>query len=127
MKSKILRLRLFSLAMPFIACLLPAFSGCSHAPQHLLGAKYSVEVATPIVELKKSQPNVRIQVKGEMVEKCPVAGCWFVLRDKTGTVRVDTKSAGFVVTDIPLHTILNVNGRLTKDAEPQISATGLRY
>ena len=127
MKSKILRLRLFSLALPFIACLLTAFSGCSHAPQHLLGAKYSVEVASPIVELKKSPANVYIQLKGEMVEKCPVAGCWFVLRDKTGTVRVDTKLEGFVVTDIPLHTILNVNGKLTKDAEPQISATGLRY
>jgi hypothetical protein len=63
-------------------------------------------------------------VAGEVVEKCPVAGCWFDLRDESGTIRVDTKNAGFVVLDVPLHTRMTVAGRVrTKGEEPQLEAS----
>jgi uncharacterized protein YdeI (BOF family) len=62
-----------------------------------------------------------------MIEKCPVAGCWFVLRDKTGTVRVDTKAAGFVVTEVPLNTELTVQGTLVKGVQPSFAAKGIRF
>lgn len=63
-----------------------------------------------------------------MVEKCPTAGCWFVLQDKTGRVRVDLKAAGFVVTDLPTGGTVAVRGRLRRDgAEPVVVASGARF
>jgi hypothetical protein len=63
-----------------------------------------------------------------MIEKCPVAGCWFVLRDATGTVKVDTKSAGFVVVDVPLNKEMIVAGIVrTNGSGLLLEATGLRY
>jgi hypothetical protein len=50
-----------------------------------------------------------------------------MLRDKTGVVRVDTKAAGFVVSDVPLHTVLTVAGKVTPGTQPGIAATGIRY
>jgi uncharacterized protein YdeI (BOF family) len=62
------------------------------------------------------------------VEKCPVAGCWFVLRDQTGTIRVDTKNGGFVVVDVPLKTTVVVAGQIaTNGSERFLDATGVRY
>lgn len=62
-----------------------------------------------------------------MTEKCPVAGCWFMLRDKTGIVRVDTKNAGFVVTEVPVHTQMTVTGTVASGTPPGLNATGIRY
>jgi uncharacterized protein YdeI (BOF family) len=63
-----------------------------------------------------------------MVEKCPVAGCWFRLRDHTGTIKVDTKSAGFVVVDVPLEQKMTVAGTVTSDGdEVVLAATGVSY
>ncbi len=72
-------------------------------------------------------PALRV-VKGTMTEKCPVAGCWFLLRDDTGTIKVDTKDAGFVVIEIPVGTTLEVSGRIAADSrERHLVAAGLRY
>jgi len=83
----------------------------------------------PIAELERSQiAGTASTVAGEIIEKCPVAGCWFVLRDGTGVIKVDTKAAGFVVLDLPLHTRVRVAGRLSiEGAEKLFEATGLRY
>jgi hypothetical protein len=63
-----------------------------------------------------------------MVEKCPVAGCWFRLRDDTGIIKVDTKSAGFAVVKVPLETRVTITGTvITESDEVFIAATGLRY
>ena len=62
-----------------------------------------------------------------MIEKCPVAGCWFKLRDSSGVVRVDTKAAGFVVSDVPLHIQMTVQGKIVPGAEAGIAASGIRY
>jgi hypothetical protein len=63
-----------------------------------------------------------------MIEKCPEAGCWFVLRDESGAIKVDTKDAGFVVVGVPLQVSLTVAGRLTTNGtERMLAATGLRY
>ncbi len=86
-------------------------------------------VTRTISQLKQA-PALPLEwgVTGEMIEKCPVAGCWFVLRDDTGTLKVDTKAAGFVVLDVPLHTRVRVAGRLVEDGSQRVlEATGLRY
>ena len=50
-----------------------------------------------------------------------------MLKDKTGVVRVDTKSSGFVVTEVPLHSTVTVSGAKVAGTEPGIAATGVRY
>jgi uncharacterized protein YdeI (BOF family) len=63
-----------------------------------------------------------------MVEKCPIAGCWLRLQDSTGTIKVDTKSAGFVVVNVPLETKITISGRIVNEGdEVLVEASGLRY
>jgi uncharacterized protein YdeI (BOF family) len=71
-------------------------------------------------------PNVTLH--GKMVEKCPTAGCWFYLSDPTGAIKVDTKTAGFVVTKVPLQAEVTVSGKLVQEgSDTVLEATGLRY
>jgi len=92
-----------------------------------MGVRPVTEKIVAVKELNSAPKSQKVTVQGAMIEKCPVAGCWFVLRDKTGTVRVDTKAAGFVVTEIPLNTSLTVSGTVTKGAQPGLAASGLSY
>jgi len=63
-----------------------------------------------------------------MLEKCPVAGCWFRLQDRTGIIKVDTKLAGFVVVNVPLESKVTVAGKVAADGDQiVIEATGIRY
>lgn len=69
-----------------------------------------------------------VTLQGKMTSKCPTAGCWFDLVDKTGGIRVDTKGAKFFVSKIPLETEMTVSGKLVfVGDEPVLEATGLRY
>jgi len=50
------------------------------------------------------------------------------VRDETGTIKVDTKSAGFVVVDVPLDTKVTVMGKIvTEGNEVSLEAEGLQY
>lgn len=78
-----------------------------------------------IKTVKLSKP---VTVKGKMIEKCPLAGCWFVMRDETGTIKVDTKAAGFTVVEVPLQTEVTITGKVVPDgAARKIQATAIRY
>jgi uncharacterized protein YdeI (BOF family) len=84
--------------------------------------------ARSIASVKTAVDAVPTVLQGVMIEKCPVAGCWFVLRDETGTIKVDTKAAGFVVVDVPLKTRMTVAGSVVTDgADRSIRADGLSY
>lgn len=109
---------------------LPCFvmiSGCGQQVEQTMGVSPATEKIVAVKELSSSPKSQKVTVRGAMIEKCPVAGCWFVLRDKTGTVRVDTKAAGFVVTEIPLNTPLTVSGTVTEGSQPGLAASGLSY
>ncbi|MEO8428868.1 MAG: hypothetical protein ABI651_17365 [Verrucomicrobiota bacterium] len=81
-----------------------------------------------IANSKATDSSGTVTVRGVMVEKCPVAGCWFILRDQTGRIKVDTKGAGFVVLDVALRTTVTVTGKIAANgAEKIIEASGLRY
>ena len=109
-----------------LGCLLLA-GGCAPREARTLGAPPSGEPA-PVSAARAAREGTSLVVAGEMVEKCPVAGCWFDLRDGSGAIRVDTKSAGFVVLDVPLRARVTVAGRVKASGEePQIEAAGLRY
>lgn len=84
--------------------------------------------AAAIMAVRDLKPATgAVTLQGTMIEKCPVAGCWFVLRDKTGAIKVDTKDAGFVVTEVPLGASVTVGGTLAANGERRIAATGLLY
>ena len=100
-------------------------AGCAGKAASVLGTTPPSGVPIAISALKQSPATVL--VKGVMVEKCPVAGCWFMLRDATGMIKVDTKAAGFVVTDVPLNTPMTVSGKLKTTGERRIAALGLQY
>lgn len=107
-----------------IAVSLYAAQGCGSRSPMVLGlAPATGARVTPIARVTASQQPTTIS--GTMIEKCPVAGCWFVVKDRTGVIRVDTKAAGFVVTDVPLSSSVVVTGAVTGGGR-ELAATGLR-
>jgi len=102
-------------------------SGCHRTQGTVLGKAPAGEPQT-ILSVKAGDTPPQVTLSGVMIEKCPVAGCWFRLRDGTGIIKVDTKLAGFVVVDLPLETKMTVAGKVVADGnEVAIEATGLRY
>ena len=86
------------------------------------GKEYSV------LAIRGGDTGTNVVLKGVIVEKCPIAGCWFWLNDTTGMIRVDTKESKFVVTDVPLNKEVTVAGHLVEqEGEAVVFATGLRY
>lgn len=107
--------------------MLAVLTGCIEHKEKALGALFE-GTPLPISVVKQIHADSQVVVRGKMTEKCPVAGCWFMLRDESGTIKVDTKNAGFVVVDVPLQTSLIVGGRAaTNGTERFIDATGVRY
>jgi uncharacterized protein YdeI (BOF family) len=102
-------------------------TSCSKPAGRVLGKAPKGE-SKNIIAVKAGDVPPQVTVQGVMIEKCPVAGCWFRLRDRTGTIKVDTKTAGFVVVDLPLETQMTVAGKVVPDGKDVVlEATGLRY
>lgn len=81
-----------------------------------------------VLAIRAGDTPPQVTISGVMVEKCPLAGCWLKVQDASGIIKVDTKSAGFVVVNVPLETKVTVSGKIvTEGDEPVIEATGLRY
>ena len=82
----------------------------------------------PVSAVEKTAVESPVTLHGTLTQKCPVAGCWFMLQDESGTIKVDTRNAGFVVVDVPLNAALTVAGRVTTNGgERLIEASGVRY
>jgi uncharacterized protein YdeI (BOF family) len=102
-------------------------AGCGQAKGKVLGKAPDGDLRTVLAARAGDTPQ-KVKLEGILVEKCPVAGCWFRLQDDTGVIKVDTKSAGFVVTEIPLQTKISVAGRLDHEGEETVLlAAGLHY
>jgi uncharacterized protein YdeI (BOF family) len=101
--------------------------GCDNREALILGRAPTGEAQT-VSSMMRVNAGSRVLLSGVMVEKCPVAGCWFRLRDNTGTIKVDTRSAGFVVARVPVNSKLTVSGKLIADGDDlTIEALGVRY
>ena len=119
-------LRLTLLVLPLGAAL---FAGCA-GPPTALTAKTGApsEKISSIATIQKAKLATPVTVRGAMVEKCPVAGCWFKIHDATGTIKIDAKAAGFTVTDVPLQTQFTVRGKVMPNgSEKMIQATSADY
>jgi uncharacterized protein YdeI (BOF family) len=110
----------FTLAIAGLA----ALAGCAKPGGTVLGQNPGADSVSAVRELKNGS---QATISGVMYEKCPAAGCWFMLRDKSGVIRVDTKAAGFTVTDVPVNTEVTVRGSVRDSGEPILAATGMRY
>ena len=110
-----------------VCCALLLAAGCAPAGSRVRGAVETGAFST--VNGLRGNTSAQLRtVEGLMVEKCPQAGCWFDLRDGTGTLRVDTKNAGFTVLDVPVGTRMRVTGRPAgKGPDVVLHAAGLTY
>jgi uncharacterized protein YdeI (BOF family) len=101
--------------------------GCNQRSSVILGQPPTGQTRT-VASIRAATPTEHVTLTGSMIEKCPVAGCWFRLRDETGVIKVDTRAAGFVVADVPVKSILVVSGKVVADGDSfSIEATGVRY
>jgi hypothetical protein len=67
-------------------------------------------------------------LRGEMIEKCPTAGCWFILRDGKGTMKIDLAAAGIVAIDVPVHSTVTGGGKTAGSGDSRfLDATGFQY
>ena len=112
-----------------VALVAGAVVGCGQKGK-VLGQLSKAPIAN-ILAINAGTAPQRVTLAGTMIEKCPQAGCWFRLDDGTGVIKVDTKTAGFVVSSIPLNTKVMVSGKLVAESgegsEQQLEATGLTY
>ena len=112
--------------VPLLILLLLA-GGCRKPDGKVLG-KPPTGKESSVIAVRAGDIPPQVMIQGVMIEKCPVAGCWFRLRDRTGTIKVDTKAGGFVVVDLPLEIQLTVAGKVVSDGKDIVlEATGLRY
>lgn len=79
-----------------------------------------------ILAIRAGETASHVVIEGTIVDKCPTAGCWFKVQDSSGTIMVDTKAAGFVVTDVPLQKKVKVAGKVHHEQnDASLEATGL--
>lgn len=110
-----------------LAGALLATSGCGNSGAKVKGKNPKGTTKT-VLAIRAGDTGPNVVLSGTMDEKCPTAGCWFWLNDTTGMIRVDTKAAGFVVTEVPLHKQVTVAGRVVEqEGEAVLHATGIRY
>jgi uncharacterized protein YdeI (BOF family) len=111
----------------FLYIALSIAGGCSNSARHIKGKAPDGEVRS-LSSVRLARHGEQVTVRGSLQDKCPVAGCWFHLNDGKARLRVDTKAAGFTITDVPLRTAITVQGRVIKSgSEVSLDATGLQY
>lgn len=118
--------------MRWLACMMAAglcLAGCRGGGGSVLGQEPDPSGATVgVPEARRGPHGGRVKVRGRVVEKCPTAGCWFVMESGGVPLKVDTKTAGFVVLEVPLGAEVVVQGRrLEEGTEPVLAADGLIY
>lgn len=52
---------------------------------------------TDIGSLNQEMASQTVQIEGTIHEECPHTGCWAVIQDDTGKIRIDTNKGGFAL------------------------------
>lgn len=121
------RIGLRTRAVAIASAMASAFlAGCSSEPR-----AFGVPVNGATVSIRSvlsANADGQVVLNGTMTQKCPVAGCWFILTDSSGVIKIDTKNAGFVVVDVPLNTKVVVSGRVVSNASERfVDASGMTF
>jgi len=65
-----------------------------------LGSQASVAESTQVVDigtLTEEMVGQTVRIEGTIAKECPHTGCWAVVRDETGEIRIDTQKGGFAL------------------------------
>ncbi|HCA46964.1 MAG TPA: hypothetical protein DEP45_06230 [Armatimonadetes bacterium] len=63
-----------------------------------LGSAAADQVAvTKIGDLTAAQAGQTVAIEGTIAKECPSSGCWAVIQDDTGEIRIDTEKGGFAL------------------------------
>ena len=120
-------MKFFSIPAVALLAALVIVAGCGGPKGRVLGKDPTGKIYDTLA-IRAGDTPADVLIQGKLVEKCPQAGCWFRVQDGSGIIKVDTKTAGFVVTEIPLETVITVSGKLVMEGDEQLlQATGLRY
>ena len=50
-----------------------------------------------IGDIEPSHVGQRVAFEGTIVKECPHSGCWAIVEDSSGQIRIDTKPGGFTL------------------------------
>lgn len=93
-------MKIKSLSIPLIALVLIAGTAWYLArPQaESLGAEPAGDAQTvSIGDLSEAQVGQTVAIEGTIDQECPHSGCWAVIDDGTGQIRIDTQKGGFAL------------------------------
>lgn len=82
------------------------------------------QAATPIGQLTREQVGQDVTIAGVIETECPTTGCWAIVKDDTGQIRIDTAAGGFALPLKREGSSIKVQGilQLTEGGDLQISA-----
>ena len=103
-------------------------AGCRVPESLLLGVAPLETPQSTVRAMLTEKHTAPLRLQGTIVEKCPVSGCWFRLKDDSGTVLVDLKPAGLTAAEIPVGTKVMAVGTVQREGDVlRLRATGIRY
>jgi uncharacterized protein YdeI (BOF family) len=120
-------MKIKTLIVPFVALVLIVGAGfyLAQPKAEQFGSAATGEAeAVSIGELSEAQVGESVAIEGTIEKECPHSGCWAVIDDGTGQIRIDTQKGGFA---LPLNregSQIRVVGELeqTDGGDLQISA-----
>ncbi len=69
-------------------------------PAEQLGNTDGGAAVVAIGEINPELVGQTVAIEGTIEQECPHSGCWAVIKDATGSIRIDTQKGGFA---LPLH------------------------
>lgn len=77
-----------------------------------------------IADISELHAGETVAIHGEITLMCQTTGCWAVVRDETGEIRIDTQKGGFALPPRSVGSHIDVVGEveLTENRTPLISA-----
>ncbi len=98
--------------------------GAATTPGQPTAAEQEI-AATPIGGISADNVGETVHIEGTIVKECPHTGCWAVVRDDTGEIRIDTKKGQFALPLKREGSHIKVTGTLEQkeNGDLEISAT----
>ena len=88
------------LAVPVVVAVLlaGAVAYLARPQKELFGTPPAAQVATvAIADITPERLGQTVAIEGTIVQECPHTGCWAIIRDASGRIRIDTQAGGFAL------------------------------